>query len=70
MPIAQTDFGTTGEWADANALLYLRARYYAPSSGVFTALDPFEGLMSRPMSLNGYLYVEGQVINATDPTVE
>jgi RHS repeat-associated protein len=63
-------FGFTGEQTDANGLLYLRARYYAPSKGVFTALDPFEGLQDRPMSLNGYSWVEGNVPNWIDPSGE
>jgi hypothetical protein len=36
--------------------------------GVFTALDPFEGMMQRPMSLNGYSYVEGNPITNSDPS--
>lgn len=64
----QTIYGFTGEMTDANDLLYLRARYYAPNVGVFTALDPFEGMAQRPMSLNGYSWVEGNPINMVDPS--
>lgn len=56
----------TGEWRDTNALQYHRARYYAPSLGIFPSLDPWEGLFDRPMSLNGYAWVEGNPINLTD----
>ena len=59
-------FGFTGEQTDGNGLVYLRARHYAPSLGIFPSLDPFEGIPSRPMSLNGYSWVEGNVINSTD----
>ncbi|MCB9452551.1 MAG: hypothetical protein H6672_14030 [Anaerolineaceae bacterium] len=38
----QTPYGFTGEPLDENGLLYLRARYYTPGLGVFTALDPFD----------------------------
>ena len=62
------DFGFTGEQTDANGLVYLRARYYDPAISVFTALDPFEGTMQRPMSMNGYSWVEGNTPNATDPS--
>ena len=55
-------YGFTGEQTDENALVYLRARHYSPPLGIFTALDPFEGMAVRPMSLNGYLYVEGNPI--------
>ena len=65
---AQTSYGFTGEMTDTNDLLYLRARYYAPSLGVFTGRDPFEGMAQRPMSLNGYSWVEGNVPNAVDPS--
>ncbi|MBZ0282462.1 MAG: hypothetical protein K8L97_17105 [Anaerolineae bacterium] len=64
---SQTDYGFTGEPTDSNGLLYLRARYYNPATSVFTSLDPFEGMASRPMSLNGYSWVEGNVPNRTDP---
>jgi RHS repeat-associated protein len=66
---AQTGYGFTGEMRDdTNGLLYLRARYYNPALGVFTALDPFEGVHERAMSLNGYSWVEGNVVNAVDPS--
>ncbi len=51
---------------DANELVHLRARYYDPNVGVFASLDPFEGINSRPMSMNGYSWVEGNVANWTD----
>jgi len=61
------DFGFTGEMTDANGLVYLRARYYDPNAGVFASLDPFEGVHNRPMSVNGYSWVEGNPINRVDP---
>jgi len=61
-------YGFTGEMTDANGLLHLRARYYDPTVGVFASLDPFEGINSRPMSMNGYSWVEGNVANWTDPS--
>ena len=54
-------FTFTGELTDANALLYLRARYYSPALGVFTALDPME-------NLNRYQYVGANPVNAVDPS--
>ena len=64
----QTPFGFTGELADANGLLYLRARHYAPRLGAFPSLDPYEGSAARPMSLNGYAWVEGRVADGRDPS--
>ncbi len=63
-----TGFGFTGEQTDPTGQLYLRARYYNPSLAIFPSLDPFEGTMARPMSLNGYSYVEGNPIMNTDPS--
>jgi RHS repeat-associated protein len=59
-------FTFTGEMTDANDLLYLRARYYNPALGVFTALDPLEGNAQQAMSLNRYGYVQANVVNAVD----
>jgi RHS repeat-associated protein len=47
-----TIFGFTGEQTDANALLFLRARTYAPGLGTFTSLDAMKGGMNTPMTLN------------------
>ncbi len=65
-----TPFAFTGELRDANGLQYHRARYYHPSLGVFNSRDPFEGITQRPMSLNGYSWVEGNPIMHTDPSGE
>jgi len=45
---------------DANTLLYLRARYYNPALGVFTALDPVG-------NGNRYQYVSANPANRSDP---
>jgi hypothetical protein len=49
-------------------MYYLRARYYNPAIGTFVSRDPFEGTASRPMSLNGYSWVEGRVADGRDPS--
>ncbi len=63
-----TGFAFTGEPRDANGLQYHRARYYNPALAIFPSLDPYPGTIGRPMSLNGYSYVEGNTPNRTDPT--
>jgi len=69
MPDGAVDgFGFTGEMTDDNGLVHLRARYYDPTVGVFASLDPFEGMNNRPMSMNGYSWVEGNVANWIDPS--
>jgi RHS repeat-associated protein len=67
---AQTNYGFTGEYGLPGGLLHLRARNYQPGLGVFASLDPFEGMMDRAMSINGYGWVEGNVINEIDPSGE
>jgi RHS repeat-associated protein len=64
----QTVFGFTGEETDGTGLVNLRARYYNPALGVFPSLDPLEGGMDMPMSLNRYTYVQGDVVNMVDPS--
>jgi RHS repeat-associated protein len=63
-------FGYAGEQVDENQLSYNRARYYSPTNGTFTGLDPFEGYEDEPLSLNGYSYVHGNPINLTDESGE
>lgn len=66
---SQTAFGFTGEMYDGTSeQLFLRARYYRPAVGVFTALDPWAGRTNNAMSLNGYSWVEGNPILNTDPS--
>ncbi len=54
--------------SDSNSLLYLRARYYTPTTGTFLSPDPVEGVMARSGSRNGYSYVEGNPVNYRDPS--
>jgi RHS repeat-associated protein len=49
-------------------LIYLRSRYYAPETGRFITKDVWPGDYTRPLSLNGWNYVEGNPVNRTDPT--
>jgi RHS repeat-associated protein len=66
---SQTDFGFTGEQTDPNTgLVYLRNRYYNPTLGVFPSLDPLEGNMANPLSLNRYAYVLDNPVNFVDPS--
>jgi RHS repeat-associated protein len=60
--------GYIGEWQDGDVgLVYLRARWYAPGVGIFTAPDPFPGVPAEPGSLHPYLYVLANPINTRDP---
>jgi RHS repeat-associated protein len=53
---------------DYNELIYLRSRIYSPETGRFTTKDSWQGNSSRPLSLNRWMYVEGNPVNLTDPS--
>jgi RHS repeat-associated protein len=61
-------FVFTGEIRDENGLQDHRARQYSSQLGIFPSLDPIEGMTDRPMSLNGYSWVEGNTANRVDPS--
>jgi len=66
---SQTEYGFTGEqYGDSTQLIYLRARYYNPADGRFQSRDTWGGDYNRPLSLNRWMYVEGNPINLLDPT--
>jgi len=52
----------------SQGLIYLRSRYYSPESGRFLTKDSWQGDYSKPLSLNRWVYVEGNPINRTDPS--
>ena len=63
------DFRFTGEQMDdETGLIYLRARYYDPSTGRFINKDPFTGFISNTQSLNRYSYVRNNPVNLIDRT--
>ena len=62
-------FGFTGELQQGGEV-YLRARWYTPSSGRFVSVDPFAGFPEQPYSLNAYQYAYGNSVLHTDPTGE
>ncbi|OGL35454.1 hypothetical protein A3A68_01065 [Candidatus Saccharibacteria bacterium RIFCSPLOWO2_01_FULL_48_13] len=53
-----------------NGLMYLRARYYDPTTGNFTSRDPIDGELTNPQSQNGYNYTNDNPVNMTDPSGE
>ncbi|GAA2010159.1 RHS repeat-associated core domain-containing protein [Nakamurella flavida] len=54
----------TGQYTDTETgLLYLRARYYDPTTAQFLTIDPLVGSTGTP-----YAYVNGNPLNDADPT--
>ncbi len=63
------DHGFTGERQDpATGLVYLRARWYDPSSGRLLTPDDFGAASEDPRTLHRYLYAMGDPLNRTDPS--
>ncbi len=61
-------FAFTGEQTDPSGMVYLRSRYYMPNDGRFLTRDTWMGDYKSPLSLNRWMYVEGNPINYVDPT--
>jgi RHS repeat-associated protein len=66
--MVSTAYGFTNEWKDATRLVYLRARYYAPLTGLLITRDVWASDTDHPMSYNDWLYVLANPVNYTDPT--
>jgi RHS repeat-associated protein len=49
-------------------LQYLRARWYDPSTGRFTRMDPYGGNVQDPLGLHKYTYANGNPVTGVDPT--
>jgi RHS repeat-associated protein len=65
---ATPGFGFTGEMQDSVGMVYLRARWYNPTNGTFTARDPFEGYAELPYSQHPYQYAYSNPVLHTDPS--
>jgi len=67
---ASDPFGFTGERTTAIGLQYLRARWYDPSSGRFTQVDPFAGVLGAPGTQHPYAYGLNNPLRYADPSGE
>jgi RHS repeat-associated protein len=63
----ETSLGFTGEVTDSSGMVYLRARYYQPSTGRFQTRDTWAGDYNQPMSYNTWLYTYANPVNNVDP---
>ncbi len=66
--LAGSIYGYTGEWTDATGLVHLRARYLDTGIGRFLTKDTWGGDYNQPMSLNKWMYVNGNSIIYLDPS--
>jgi RHS repeat-associated protein len=64
----ESSYGFAAEMRDPTGLIFLRARYYNSRFGRFLSKDTWPGDDNRPLSLNGWNYVEENPINYSDPT--
>ena len=63
-----SSMGFTGYYSDAESgLNYAKARYQLPGIGRFLQVDPWEGDTNRPITLNKYLYANGNPLTFIDP---
>lgn len=63
-----TPIGYQGQWFDPVLGQYvMRARLYDPTSGRFTAMDPFSGNYTDPLQLMRYGYAGGNPVANSDP---
>jgi RHS repeat-associated protein len=65
---ASTPYGFTSEWTDVTGMVFLRARYYEPGVGRFITRDVWPVDYTKPLSLNGWLYVFANPVKLIDPT--
>jgi RHS repeat-associated protein len=64
-----SSLGYNGEFFDADlGMIYLRARWYNPSTGRFHTRDPYQGTFEDPMSMQAYLFAHGDPESMIDPS--
>jgi len=65
-----TKYTFTGEENDTSGLVYLRARYYDPTTGRFISRDPYPMRAADTQTINRYVYVKNNPTNYVDPSGE
>ena len=58
----------TGEPYDDNGLVFLRARYYDPTTGRFLSRDTYLGSLNDPLAQHLYVYVGNNPVLYVDPS--
>ena len=66
---SENDYLFAGEQFDEGlGQYYLRQRYYDTTTGRFTRRDTWEGRLHEPITLNKYLYANGNPVRYIDPS--
>jgi len=66
---SENDYLFAGEQFDEElGQYYLRQRYYDATTGRFTRRDTWEGNRTNPITLNKYLYANGNPVSYIDPS--
>ena len=66
---SENDYLFAGEQFDEQlGQYYLRQRYYDAATGRFTRRDTWEGRLHEPITLNKYLYANGNPVSYVDPS--
>lgn len=65
----ENEFLFDGQRRDSTTGLdYLRARNYDASNGRFTSVDPFDGSLNAPITMNNYVYANANPTTFVDPS--
>ena len=59
--------GRDGVVTDSNGLVYMRARYYSPDMRRFVNADIVAGKLSNAITLNRFVYANGNPVSFVDP---
>lgn len=60
-------YGFTGEQTDPSGMVYLRARYYNPSNGLFATRDVWQGQITQPRTFHKWDYALDNPTRYADP---
>ena len=66
--IVDTDYQFTGQKQDVSGLVYINARFFDPLTGMFVSRDTIVPDAGNVFDWNRYMYVQGRVMNANDPS--
>ncbi len=62
--------GFTGHANESTGLVYAEQRWLSPTTARFLSLDPVQGVLSEPLSTQGFSYAHAAPTRFTDPTGE